>query len=373
MDDYNPKNTPDILIVDDTPMNLKVLGDMLMSAGYAVRFAPNGELALRAAELEPPDLVLLDINMPGLNGYEVCERLKANETLRDIPVIFISALHETAEKVKAFDVGGVDYVTKPFHTQEVLARVKTQLRQIYLQRELQDQNLQLTKLEQLKNDLTNMIVHDLRSPLTGLIGNLSMLQDGPESEMDESTEEMIGQASDCASLLSEMVTTLLDVSRLETNKMPLSIESADIRELAKAAVDSLGALSQSHRLNVESAKQGIRAACDRKVTQRVIANLVGNAVRYAPEKTDIDITIEPKEDMVAIRISDCGPGIPEEYRERIFEKFGQIEARTRGEARPSSGLGLAFCKLAVEAQDGSIGVDSEAGAGSVFWFMLPAA
>src|SRR3989339_730306 len=166
------QKSPDILVVDDTPANLQLLTGMLKERGYRVRPVPSGKLAIQAARSQTPDLILLDVNMPEMNGYEVCEQFKADAALREIPVLFISALGETMDKMKAFAVGGVDYVTKPFQFEEVDARVQThlKLRRLQIEQERQNRQLresydQLKKLEELQDNLTHMIIHDMRSPL----------------------------------------------------------------------------------------------------------------------------------------------------------------------------------------------------------------
>ncbi|MEI8352800.1 MAG: response regulator, partial [bacterium] len=169
---------PGILIVDDAPANVRLLADMLKDRGYKIRVALSGELALQAAHNHPPGLILLDINMPEMNGYEVCERLKADAKLRDIPVIFISAMHETLDKVKAFSMGGVDYITKPFQTEEVGARVRTHLELHRQRRELQRSYARLRELENLRDTLVHMIVHDLRNPLSVVRGSLDVVMQG---------------------------------------------------------------------------------------------------------------------------------------------------------------------------------------------------
>ncbi|MCE5217099.1 response regulator, partial [bacterium] len=187
---------PNLLIVDDTPANLQVLAAMLKGQGFTVRPVPSGELALRAAESEPPDLILLDIMMPEMNGYEVCERLKDNDDLRDIPVIFISALSDTSDKVKAFEVGGLDYVTKPFQFEEVRARVGAHLKLRRLQveaaehhRQLEQSYEQLRELEELRDSLMHMIVHDLRTPLTSIITGLETME--TLGELDDLQQELL--------------------------------------------------------------------------------------------------------------------------------------------------------------------------------------
>ena len=154
-----------VLVVDDTIENLRLLSDLLGEHGYEVRAVTNGRQALQAVERDPPDLILLDISMPEMDGYEVCRRLKASERSQDVPVIFLTALTDTADKVRAFEAGGVDYVTKPFQVEEVLARVKTHVALRRAQADLADSYARLRALEQLRDDLVHMVVHDMRSPL----------------------------------------------------------------------------------------------------------------------------------------------------------------------------------------------------------------
>ena len=177
-----PTTPPDILVVDDTQANLQLLTGMLKERGYKVRPVPTGKLALQAARSAPPDLILLDINMPELDGYEVCAQLKRDERTREVPVLFISALNETMDKVLAFGVGGLDYITKPFQFEEVDARVAAHLKLRRLQVELaarnhdlQQTNAELRRLQDLRDNLTQMIVHDLRSPLAGVFGTFELI------------------------------------------------------------------------------------------------------------------------------------------------------------------------------------------------------
>jgi signal transduction histidine kinase len=360
-----------VLVVDDTPANLQLLAGMLKERGYKVRPVRSGAMALQAAASNPPDLILLDINMPEMNGYEVCERLKADEKLREIPVIFISALTETMDKVKAFNVGGMDYVTKPFQFEEVQARVQTHLKLERQRRELQESYRQLRELEKLRDNLVHMIVHDMRSPLTGISSTLRVLDDEVRGKLDESQNEFLQIALASAATLIEMVSSLLDVSRLESGQMPLKPRACHFAEIVDAALKSLGGVTRMHRVLFDRETAAADIHCDPDVTSRIVANLIGNAVKFTPEDGEIRISAAPAGDRVRIMVADCGPGIPEAYREKIFEKFGQVETRN-AKAKYSTGLGLTFCKLASEAQGGSIGVDSEVGQGSTFWFELPA-
>jgi len=360
-----------ILVVDDTPQNLRLMSGVLMKQGYEVRPIPSGVLALEAAENDPPDLVLLDINMPELDGYETCRRLKAHPRLRDVPVIFVTALNETVDKVRGFEAGGVDYITKPFQFEEVLARVKTHLELRRLQRESEERYEQLKKLEQLKDDLTHMIIHDLRSPLQSIRGYIELVLTG-EGALDGSQRDDLSQASASAESLNEMVTDLLDITRLEQERMPLRKTPCDLRKLAQNAADCLGGLAADHTFGCVFPEQEVNTECDQRLVRRVVSNLLGNAFKFTPKGTKVILQVSGGDGQARIEVRDAGPGIPDDYKERIFEKFGQVESK--GErTKYSTGLGLTFCKMAVEAHGGQIGVRSRIGEGSTLWFSLPCA
>ncbi|HAL92317.1 MAG TPA: hybrid sensor histidine kinase/response regulator [Verrucomicrobia bacterium] len=373
-----PPAMPDILVVDDTPANLRLLAEMLKESGYRVRPVPSGKLAIEAARQEQPDLILLDVKMPEMNGYEVCERLKSDEALKEIPVLFISAMDETLDKIKAFAVGGVDYVTKPFQFEEVEARVRTHLKLRQLQVELESRNRQLQenydqlrKLERLRDDLTHMIVHDMRSPLTGIAGYLELLELHVAKKLDSEELKFLQAARSSGSVLVDMVNSLLDISRMEQGKMPLAVTESDLDVLIQNALLSIGSPANAAALVHLKPPQPVRAACDANLVTRVIANLAGNALKFTPKEGRITVAAEQTGAGAKIRVADTGSGIPREFHAKIFEKFWQVEARQDGK-KYSTGLGLTFCKLAIEAHGGEIGVESEVGKGSTFWFTLPA-
>ncbi len=362
-----PPYLADILVVDDTTANLQLLTGMLKERGYKVRPAPSGETALRAAQASPPDLILLDITMPGMDGYEVCSRLKADPRLREIPVLFISALDESEEKVRAFEVGGVDYVRKPFQLDEVDARVRAHLALRNQRRELQEAHQRLKELEQLRDSLTHMIAHDMKSPLLAL--RLSL--DGLELALPErSTEvdELILAGQDSVTSLVEMIAQMLDVSRLESGQMRLSLERADLVELVREQCARHRLLMGERRLLIETAA-GAEANADVDLVRRVIGNLLGNAIKFTRGSGEIRVAVSSPAGFVRVEVSDNGAGIPPEHLCVIFEKFAQVQGSL---ARLGTGLGLTFAKMAVEAHGGSIGVDSSVGQGSRFWFQLPA-
>jgi len=366
-----------VMIVDDTPANLSLLETLLRANGYEVACFPSGAPALRAASHHPPDLILLDIMMPDMNGFDVCRRLRGDPALREIPVIFISALDDAVSKVKAFTEGGVDYVTKPPETEEVLARVKThismrrqQMKIVKQKEQLQSSLDALRDLEEQRDQLVHMIVHDMRSPLMGIVLASELL----ELKLDElHNEELLGHIRSImasSNRLKSMVVTLLDISRMEAREMPLKPQRCSMHDVVSAAIVSLGPLIGECNLVYEPPDKNVTAFCDLEITQRIVENLLGNAAKFSGKGGTIRLEIAETVGNVKVSVHDTGPGVPPEFYGLIFQKFGQAPLRAR-DKRYSTGLGLAFCKLAVEAQGGHIGVQSEVGKGSTFWFTLP--
>jgi K+-sensing histidine kinase KdpD len=360
-------HAPNILVVDDTPANLQLLCGMLKERGYRPRPVPSGALALRAAASEAPDLVLLDISMPEMDGFEVCSRLKADPTHQDVPVIFLTAHTDSADKVKAFAVGGVDYVTKPFQFDEVHARISTHLKLRQNQLELQQSYDRLFNLEKVRDDLVHMIVHDLRSPLTVLVNQLLAAKDEVK---DAQIQDDLGACIDAVMSMNSMVTSVLDVSRMEASTMVLKREKCELATLVNAVVREMKGLVGERELVIE-APSPVPMVADKSVITRVIQNLLGNALKFTGPRGQIRIELTMNEGTTRFAVSDDGPGVAKDMQEKIFEKFGQVECYSSNE-RHSTGLGLTFCKLAVETHGGRIGVDCIDGqCGSTFWFTLP--
>ncbi|MEI8078662.1 MAG: hybrid sensor histidine kinase/response regulator [bacterium] len=349
-----PPPAPNILIVDDTPANVLLLVRMLAERGYHPRPVLSGKQALAAARAAPPDLILLDVTMPDMNGYEVCAQLKADAALKAIPVIFISALHETLDKVKAFQAGGVDYVTKPFQFEEVYARVKT--------------HLHLRRLEKLRDDLTHMVVHDLNNPLLVIFGLLNILETDEAKNLSARVRKLVTLARLSAEELRTMTGSILDVSKLETGAMTLQSEPCDLATLIRVTVAATQPLPGHRTITVDAPEAPLTVLADVTLMRRVLQNLLSNAVRYTPVGGEVRVVITLSDHEIRVAVSDAGSGIAPEDHQRIFEKFGQVAAP---EQHQGTGLGLTFCKLAVEAHGGRIGVDSAIGHGSTFWLTLP--
>jgi two-component system sensor histidine kinase/response regulator len=363
-------SSPSILAVDDTPANLSLLCGILKERGYRVRPVPSGELALQAAKTDPPDLVLLDISMPAMDGFEVCARLKAEPRLGDIPVIFLTAHTDVAEKVKAFSVGGVDYVTKPFQSEEIHARVATHLELCRQKRELAESYRRLSELERMRETLVHMMAHDLRSPLGAISGLLQLLA-LPSSGLPAQAREDVAQCLASTTKMTAMITAMLDVSKFEAAAMKLDLVPCDLLQIAREVVSDMRGLAIDRHVSIEQTSPAEPVIGDATLLARVVQNLLSNALRFTPRNGHVRIAAGSAGDGIRFSVTDDGPGVPEELRDRIFDKFVAVtpEAQKQGY---STGLGLAFCRMTIDAHGGTIGVDSApGGTGSTFWFTLP--
>lgn len=362
--------TGTILVVDDEEINREILRALLESKGYTVIEAVNGEEALRRIAEVQPDVILLDLMMPIMDGFETCRKLKVDPVTAPIPVLLVTSLTDRSDRLKGIEAGANDFLNKPIDAEDVILRVRNALFVKRLYDEIQENYRKLKELENLKDNLILMIVHDLRQPITALSLQMQLLMMQDDSVLLRDKKEIIEQASSATNMLIEMVSSLLDVNKLEDGKMKLNMSSCDLKHLTEEIVGKLGPLKADLNISVKSTIGDVVVICDVDLIRRVIGNLTGNALKFTPSNGEVRIIIQPEDSRIKIAISDNGIGIPEEFHERIFEKFGQVKTRKEGK-KYSTGLGLTFCKLAVEAHGGEIGVQSEPGKGSTFWFILP--
>ncbi len=382
IDPSEPLQSPAlILVVDDNEMNRDVLSRRLERQGYAVAMAENGRQAMDAVRRRAFDLVLLDVMMPDMDGYEVLQELKADETLRHIPVIMISAVDELDSLVRCIKMGAEDYLPKPFDPTLLKARIGACLAkkrahdsEVRLFKQLQQNYTRLQELEQLRDDLTHMIVHDLRTPLTSLISGIQTL--AVVGDLDEIQREMVAIATEGGESLLGMINDLLDVEKMESGAMQLEYAVLDAADLVAGAADQVASLFASENLSLVTriAADVPSFQGDETKLRRILVNLLGNAIKFTPAggAVKVDVRLDVIGGSLLFSVSDTGEGIPAEAFERIFEKFGQVESR-HGGRRLSTGLGLAYCKLAVAAHGGDIRVESVPHEGSTFSFTIPLA
>lgn len=361
-----------ILVVDDNEVNITVISQMLKQVGYRVMAVLSGEAALRLAEKNVPHLILLDIMMPpGIDGFETIARLKANPITENIPVIFLSALDDTQTKVKGFDLGAVDFVTKPFQEKEVLARVKSHL---YLSALEQDRSEQIQRLEEMnseKDKMMQVVSHDLRSPLSGIKGMAEILQ-GDEAERPDLVKEFSKHIYNSSGTLINLVNDLLDVAKIESGTLSLALSEFSLSDLFRDCFNALFVLAK--KKHIELTINGIDAqhtiTADRPKLFQTFNNLISNAIKFTPNHGTVVVNVMGKDNLYVIEIIDTGIGIPEAMIPHLFEKFGHHQ-RPGTSGEKGTGLGMPIIKKFIEGQQGTISLKSIEGQGTIFTVLLP--
>ena len=358
----------DILIVDDLPANLRLLSQMLIKHGYKVRAVLNGARALEAAEAVPPDLILLDIMMPEIGGYEVCRRLKMNERTRDIPVLFISALGETEDKVKGFTVGGVDYITKPFQLEEVLARVQTHLALRNLQKSLRREIAERDRLIAELDAFAHTVAHDLKNPLNLVLAYAEVLVGNGEDLPPETVKDSLHAIARTALKMNNIIEELMLLSGVR--KTHVQMQPLDMAEIVLEARKRLAPFIQEHNAEISLPGAWPPALGHGPWVEEVWANYLSNAVKYGGRPPCVEVGTEAQSDgRVRFWVRDNGDGISSQDQARLFAPFERLsQVRIKG-----YGLGLSIVRRIVEKLGGQVGVESDGvpGHGSVFSFTLP--
>jgi signal transduction histidine kinase len=379
-----------ILIVDDNPTNLGVISDTLRERGFRIIVARDGENGIKRAELGHPDLILLDVMMPGIDGFETCRRLKSLPATRDIPVIFMTALTETEDKVKGFDVGAVDYVTKPLQHEEVLARVTTHLSLRALTRDLQTQNaklqqlsselaarnVELVELNATKDKLFSIIAHDLRGPFTPIINLAQLLELSAEKSGDADMKEMAGGVYRSSKNIYNLLENLLQWAQIQRGQIKPQPEKVYLKQLITDAQWLYKDNAAAKHITVsDTIETGLWAFADEQLLETIIRNLILNAIKFTPDggKIHIGVQLSPTQPhLVEIAITDTGVGMDAEQLKQLFKVGGTHTKGTQEEQ--GSGLGLIICQEMVQKNGGKIWVEkSEAGKGTTMKFTVPKA
>jgi signal transduction histidine kinase len=327
-----------------------------------------------------PDLCILDVAMPAgelgvddrSTGFEVCRRIKRDPRTARIPVIFITALNDTTDRVKAIEAGGDDFLTKPHNRLVLGARVRSLLRLKATTDALEETNRKLREMEKLRDDLMNMIVHDLKTPLTAVQATIEMMHDGDFGAVSNDQRKALSDAQNKAQDLLTLIEDLLEVSRIEETSVPLEPEPLAPQEFLNELMSEwrLRLQQEGATAGVDVAADAPRFEADRPLLKRVFGNLIQNAITHSANPVTLHLSARRENDSVLFTVADNGPGIPPEYQEVIFRKFQQVKTPHAPRVR-SSGLGLAFCKMVVDAHGGRIWVQSPEGQGSSFHVLLP--
>ena len=381
MSEPGQHSEPLILVADDVPANVELLFDQLNTLGYRTIGAEDGPSAIAACFEHNPDLCILDVSMPAgdlgvdtrSTGFEVCRRIKRDPRTSRIPVIFVTALNDTGDRVKGIEAGGDDFLTKPHNRLVLGARVRSLLKLKAATDALESSYRKLRELEKVRDDLMKMIVHDLKTPLTSVLATLEMLGDGDFGQLSDQQREAIADTENKAEDLLSLIEDILEIARIEEAGINLSYS-----QIAPAAFLSELMHEWAHRFQQEGTRASLNVdddtpifEADKALLKRVFLNLVQNAVTHSSSPIELGLNARKvPPDSVLFTVSDTGPGIPPEYHEVIFRKFGQVAGPHSPRVR-SSGLGLTFCKLVVDLHGGMIWVNSKEGEGSSFYVQLP--
>ena len=386
MPDRSAESPVNVLVVDDNFQNREVAEGHLVGAGYQAVQAESGEQALALLEggAPWPDLILLDVLMPGLDGFETCRRIRALPGGMNVPILFLTALGDLGTHKAALDSGADDFLTKPINRTELLIRVRSLLRIKALSDEqarnlavISQQRDALVEAQRQKEELTALIVHDLKNPLSSILSNVqfALSQEGLGGEERESLRDVLRASQS----MVRMVLNLLDISRSEDGALEPHMSQFDLGGL-------LGEVVSEMERRIEDKEQTLKLTvapdvtimkADRDLVRRILENLIDNAYKYGPRRATIHVeaALVPPEgggppSTVELRVRDQGEGIPAAYRQKIFEKYARVQGRSAHEVRNSHGLGLVFCRRAVDVHGGEIWVEENATRGSCFCVRL---
>jgi two-component system sensor histidine kinase/response regulator len=368
-----------VLVVDQDPNTRRAIVTVLISAGFDAVEAETTQMALARAEAGGFDLVVLDLMLEGRAGPAVCEALRRAELTKDVPVLFISAAGDHAAQRIAIEAGGDDFLSKPIHRGELLLRIRSLLQFRRMQRELARSNELLTeqrdaliRLQRQKEELTEIVVHDLKNPLAAIASNAAYLT--MATEMNEDVRDCSSAISRAAENMLRMVHNLLDVSRAEEAGLNLQIEPIELVNMAKIVASLMSRRAEERRITLAAVCEvpELWMGGDNDVLRRVFENLLDNAIRYTPSGGRVELRVADDDPFVRLVVADGGPGVPEDQRARIFEKYAQLERKIdKAQQRFGRGIGLAFVKMAVDAHHGQIAVVDNQPRGSCFELRLP--
>jgi two-component system, sensor histidine kinase and response regulator len=353
-----------ILVVDDQPANIQIVGAVLGKLGHEIIPASDGATALKRVALRLPDLILLDLLMPGMDGCEVCRQLKANPEWKDIPVIFLSAADDKDLIVRALDSGGVDYITKPFNQAELISRVRTQLA-------LKTARDQLKQLAEDKDELLGILAHDLKNYLGGINMSAELMSRQIERFKDERitqlSDNMIRSSSSAMAFVKEFL-----ANSATDHGFTLKPMAANLADIAAAAIEQYQEAARRKKITIQTDFPGeaVIALADVSALDQILDNLISNALKFSPPDKQIFLSVRAVNHHAECILRDEGPGFTAEDKARMFQRYGRLSARPTG-GEPSTGLGLSIVRKLVRAMNGELLCDSEPEQGATFTIRLP--
>ncbi len=372
---------PLILIVDDIPKNLQVLSNILNLEGYQIAFASNGRQALDVLQTALPDLILLDIMMPEMDGYEVCKKIKEDERLSDIPIIFLTGKAEQDDIVHGLKLGAVDYITKPFNAAELLSRVKTHVelkvardRIVEYNKELELAKAQLTKLNAEKDKFFSIVAHDMRSPFTGFIGLTQLLSEEVENIEKDEIVTIASSMHKAANKLFSFLENLLEWSRSQMGSISLFFSQIDLKDAVNRIHYIFNETAAEKQITlINKIESVIYAKADNNTLNTILRNLTSNAIKFTKPggtvEVDAEIYKEDKE-YYLVSVKDSGIGMSEDTKSRLFRLDAKVTTPGTNNEQ-GTGLGLLLVKEFVEKNTGKIWLESERGVGTTIYFTIP--
>ena len=360
-------NTGCLLVVDDQEVNIQVVGAVLGKLGFEILPATSGTQALKRLTVRRPDLILLDLLMPNMDGFELCRRIRENPDWAEIPIIFLSSADDKELIVRAFESGGVDYITKPFNHAELISRVRTHVT-------LKAARDQLKQLAEDKDELLGVLAHDLKNHLGGMEMSAQLLRDRTEAMADPKLRLMAENISHSSSQMLTFVKEFLANASAD-HGVRVRTEPVNLSDAAARAVQQHQEAAKHKQLllKVVLPPNGSLVQADGAALNQVLDNLLSNAIKFSPPGKQIRLTVcPPGARYVECQVQDEGPGFSENDKTRMFRRYGRLSARPTG-GEPSTGLGLSIVKKLVQAMHGELSCQSTPGNGATFAFRLPRA
>ncbi|MGA2030110.1 MAG: hybrid sensor histidine kinase/response regulator [Verrucomicrobiota bacterium] len=353
-----------ILVVDDQPANIQIVGAVLGKLGHEIIPASDGATALKRVALRMPDLILLDLLMPSMNGFEVCLQLKLNPEWKEIPVIFLSAADDKDMIVRALNAGGLDYITKPFNQAELISRVRTQLA-------LKTARDQLKQLAEDKDELLGILAHDLKNFLGGISMSADLMSGHIKSLNDERLTQLTDNMVRSSALAMAFVKEFLANSATD-HGFALKPAAVNLTEIATAAVGQYQEAARRKKIKIQTdfPAEAVVARADVSALDQVLDNLISNALKFSPPEKQIFIFVRATGDHAECVIRDEGPGFTEDDKTKMFRRYVRLSARPTG-GEPSTGLGLSIVRKLMLGMDGELSCESVPGNGAEFIVRLP--
>ena len=357
-----------LLIVDDIPANISVLSESLEEVGFEVAIAKNGERAIKKAEYANPDLILLDVMMPVMDGFDACKILKSKEKTKDIPIIFMTALTDTVDKVKGFELGAADYITKPFQHEEVLARVNAHINLRQLQKKVQEHSDELEQRNKQLEAFSHTVAHDLKNPLNTIIGYSDELVEicTEDKLLNDDLLEQQKLVSQAGHKMEDIINSLLLLAKT-VKSTDIDMQELDMLEIITQVKRRLAYVIHSCQAEIIIPNSFPIAKSYAPWVEEVWANYISNAIKYGGYPPKIIIGADQQDDMIRFWLQDNGEGLSPEAQAKLFTLFTRLH-QDRAEGH---GLGLSIVQQIIEKLGGKVGVESQIGEGSIFYFTLP--